>query len=180
MGARGTVGLVSLAFLAGLTATALFTSTAAAQVVRDQVLPGCGICYPGGYDVNTVGEVSGTIDSLQEPAAGPVRFFVAGERERWVVLAAPAWFWKNANLHLASGDAVTVRGSKTLGADGKLYLVAREIRPGADEPAIVLRDRLGTPLWDSGHRGDRIAGGTGDDCRGQGSGRGRNGGSGRR
>ena len=73
----------------------------------------------------------GTIIDIQTPAEGPVRLVVAGERERWVVLASPAWFWKSAKPRLVPGDSVTVRGSKTLGADGTLYLVAREIRPPA-------------------------------------------------
>ena len=180
MSARGTVGLAPLALLLALTATLLHARTAAAQETRDQVLPGCGICYPGGYDVNTVGEVTGSVVELQEPAEGPVRFVVAGERERWVVLASPAWFWNSAKRRLLSGDAVTVLGSKTLGADGTLYLVAREIRPAANAPVIVLRDRLGTPLWNGIHRANRIAGGAGGDCRSQGTGRGRNGGAGPR
>ena len=141
MGARGTVGLAPLALLLALAAAVLHARTAAAQEIRDQVLPGCGICYPGGYDVNTVGVVTGSVVELQEPAEGPVRFVVAGESERWVVLASPAWFWKSAKRRLQSGDAVTVLGSKTLGADGTLYLVAREIRHAGDAPVIVLRDR---------------------------------------
>jgi hypothetical protein len=109
-----------------------------------------------------------------------VRFVVAGERERWVVLASPAWFWKSAKRRLQSGDAVTVRGSKTLGADGTLYLVAREIQHAGDAPVLVLRDRRGTPLWSGVHRANRIAGGERGDCRSQGAGGGRNGGAGPR
>ena len=83
-------------FLLALTASPPGARAAGAQEIRDQVLPGCGICYPGGYDVNTVGDVHGVVVELQAPAAGPVRFVVAGERERWIVLASPAWFWENA------------------------------------------------------------------------------------
>ena len=177
MGARGTGGFAPLALLLALAATVLHARAASAQEIQDRVLPGCGICYPGGYDVNTVGEVTGSVVELQEPAEGPVRFVVAGERERWVVLASPAWFWKSAKRRLQSGDAVTVRGSKTLGADGTLYVVAREIRHAGDAPAIVLRDHRGTPLWSGKYRASRIAGG---ECRGQGAGGGRNGGAGPR
>ena len=144
---RGRKLTVPLALFLALTVYPPCARTASAQEVRDQVLPGCGICYPGGYDVNTVGEVQGTILDVQAPAKGPVRFIVAGERERWVVIASPVWFWKSMGLRLVPGDSVTVRGSKTLGADGTLYLVARQIWPPGGATAILLRDRRGAPLW---------------------------------
>jgi len=96
--------------------------------------------------------VRGIVVEIQSPAEGPVRVVVAGEGERWVVLASPSWFLKSARLRLAPGDAVVVHGSKTLGADGTLYLIAREIRPPDDAPVAVLRDRRGVPLWSGGHR----------------------------
>jgi hypothetical protein len=154
MGIRGAVGLAPLVFLLALTVSPAGTRAAGARVNCDQVLPGCGICYPGGYDVNTAGEVHGVIVELQVPPEGPVRFVVAGKGERWVVLAAPAWYWRSEPLNFAPGDAVAVHGSKTLGADGTLYLVAREIRPPGDAPAAVLRDSHGVPAWSGGrHRG---------------------------
>ena len=171
MGTRGAVGLAPLVFLLALTASPFGIRTAGAQEIRDQVLPGCGICYPGGYDINTVGDVHGVIVELQASAEGPVRFVVAGERERWVVLASPVWFWESAGVRLAPGDSVAVNGSKTLGADGTLYLVAREIRPPDGAPVAVLRDRQGIPVWSGGRRGGQIPGPGADDCRVPGMGR---------
>lgn len=176
MGARGMNNFASLALLFALAVSPLQVSTAHAQGSCDQVLPGCGICYPGGYDINTVGEVQGAIQELQAPAQGPVRFVVAGERERWVVLASPARFWESAGLSLVPGDGVTVRGSKTLGADGTLYLVAREILPSGSASPVLLRDPRGAPLWNGLHRGNPVQGGQSGAGRGQASGRGRNGG----
>lgn len=180
MGARGTVNLAPLALFFALTLSLTGTCSAVAQESRDQLLPGCGICYPGGYDINTAGEVRGTILELQEPDEGPVRFVVAGERERWVVLGSPVWFWKSTVLRLAPGDAVTVRGSKTLGSDGTLYLVAREIQHAGDAPVLVLRDPRGAPLWGQSFRGNRMPDGATGDCRAQTTNRGRNRGAGRR
>lgn len=172
MGTRGTAGLVSLVLLlAALSAPAAASKAQAQQ--RDQALPGCGICYPGGYDLNTVGSVRGTALELQFPDEGPVRFVVDAEGERWVVLASPAWHWRTAGLRLITGGGVTVRGSKTLGSDGRLYLVAQEIRPAGEEAVVVLRDGRGRPLWSGGHHGGGNAGGgrragrgrAGDACR---------------
>lgn len=175
MGAGGTAVLAPLVFLLALTASATSARAADAGASRDRMLPGCGICYPGGYDINTVGEVRGTILDLQEPEEGPVRFVVAGAGERWVVLASPAWFWKSSEPRLAPGDAVSVSGSKTLGSDGTLYLVAREIRPAGVAPVRVLRDRLGVPLWGRSHRSNQEPGGAVGDCRSPAAARGRNG-----
>lgn len=152
MGIRGKAGLVPLVLLAALAGSFAHPRGARAEGERDQVLPGCGICYPGGYDINTVGDVRGTVLELQTPAEGPVRLVVAGERERWIVLASPTWFWMTAEPRPVKGDLVTVRGSKSLGADGVLYLVAREIRPQRSETAVLLRDRRGVPLWGGGRR----------------------------
>lgn len=153
MGARGKSGLVPLVLLSVLAVTLGSSHSAGARQSGDQVLPGCGICYPGGYDVNTVGDVQGTVLGLEFPADGPVRLVVAGERDRWVVLGSPAWHWNGAGLRLFPGDRVTVRGSKSLGADGSLYLIAREILPPRSAPALLLRDRRGIPLWSGPHRG---------------------------
>ena len=132
---------------------------AAAQDPGDQILPGCGICYPSGYDPNTVGEVVGKVSGIEIPPDGPVRFTVSDEEERWVVLASPAWFWTEANVRLAAGETVAVRGSKSLGADGKLYIVARTIDRRDGSPAIQLRDSRGVPLWHGNHRGGGMGGG---------------------
>ncbi len=168
MGARWTVGIAHLALFFALTLRPSNVSAAGAPEGCDQVLPGCGICYPGGYDDNTVGEVQGTILDVQAPAQGPVRLVVAGEREQWVVLAAPLGLLESMALHLAPGAAVTVRGSKNLGADGRLYLVAREIRAAGGKPGVVLRDCRGTPLWSGGYRGGRNPLPESADCRSQG------------
>lgn len=138
---------------------------AAAQSPGDQVLPGCGICYPSGYDPNTVGEVVGKVSAIEIPPDGPVRFTVSDEEERWVVLASPAWYWAETNVRLAAGETVAVRGSKSLGADGKLYIVARTIDRRDGSSAIQLRDGRGVPLWHGNHRGGGMRGGMGGGMR---------------
>lgn len=180
MGTRGAVGIALLVLLCLMSVVPPGTRSASAQEFLEPVLPGCGIAYPGGYDINTVGNVRGKILELQEPEDGPVRFIVAGEGERWVVLSSPAWFWKMTGLRLVPGDTVMVQGSKTLGADGTLYLIAQQIRTSGNGAVIILRDRSGFPLWSAGNRGGRMPGGGRGDRRGEPIGRGNNGGRGRR
>jgi hypothetical protein len=157
MGASGTAVLVSLALLLAAPCAPLGAFEARTEQ-RDRALPGCGICYPGGYDLNTVGSVQGRVLDVQLPDEGPARFSLEAEGEHWIVLASPAWHWRKTGLHLRAGDSLVVRGSKTLGSDGVLYLVAQELRPTA-AAAVVLRDGRGKPLWGGGHRGGAGPGG---------------------
>jgi hypothetical protein len=145
MGTRVAGCLALVLLLPGLRLPAAASDVQALE--SDQALPGCGICYPGGYDFNTVGSLRGTVVELQFRDQGPVRFTVEGQGERWVVLASPAWHWRTTGLRLIAGSTVTVRGSKALGSDGTLYLVAEEISPGGGAAAAVLRDGRGRPLW---------------------------------
>lgn len=181
MGTRGMRNVVSLVLLFITAVMASATADANAQGAPGRRLPGCGICYPDGYDINTSGRVQGRLLDLEVPDEGPVRFVVAGEGERWVVLASPAWFWRENAPQFAVGDVATVRGSKTLGADGTLYIIAREIQSQGPEAVVLLRDRQGIPLWRGGHRGGSRTQDAPGPGRGrgtdQGRGRGRNSGS---
>ena len=150
--------------LLSLIALIVLTPTAAsrAQDAEPEVtLPACGIRYPGGYDPNTVGVVEGRVAALARPEQGPVSFRLEAAGETYAVLAAPAWFWKDRKIMIANGDRVRVKGSKTMGADGNLYLVLQEITGAGAEKPEILRDAAGKPVWSGcgpggcGRRGQR-------------------------
>lgn len=136
---------------------------------QDTVLARCGIRYPMGYDPNTVGEVQGQVQALSRPTSGPVSFQLASERERYIVLASPAWYWRDVGREIAEGATVMVRGSKTLGKDNNLYIIAQEIRNMSTGKVLILRATNGVPLW-SGQGGQRAGfrGGFGSQMRGGG------------
>jgi hypothetical protein len=113
----------------------------------DTVLEGSGINYPGGFDPNTVGEVRGKAYGLSVPERGPVRFRLETGKETYTVLASPKWFWKDLNAELPDGAEIRVRGSKTLGRDANLYIIAQKIRIGSSGRPMDLRDGGGFPLW---------------------------------
>ena len=118
------------------------------------ILPACEIRYPGGYDPNTVGVVEGRVASIGHPPQGPVPFRLEAAEEAYTVLTAPAWYWRVRELVIRDGDHVRVKGSKTMGADGNLYLVAQEITGAGAEKPVILRDALGKPAWSGyGHGG---------------------------
>jgi hypothetical protein len=113
----------------------------------DVVLQGSGVHYPGGFDPNTVGEVQGKVYGLAQPQQGPVRFRIEAGKETYTVLASSNWYWKDLKTQLSDGSNVVVRGSKTLGNDMQLYIVAQKIRLLDSGRTVVLRDEAGKPLW---------------------------------
>ena len=50
------------------------------------------------------------------------------------------------------GTEVAVRGSKSYGKDGKLYIVAQEIRFVSTGQSVSFREKDGTPLWTGSER----------------------------
>lgn len=147
---------------------------------EEVVLPQSGIRYPGGFDPNTVGEVQGKVSDLVLPERGPVRFKLTGERETYVVLSGPAWYWRDVSEEMADGTQVRVRGSKSLGRDGNLYMVAQEIEIVDSGKSMRFRSEHGSPAWrGSRRRGVGTGGGFGSPM-GGGSGAGRGGGGGMR
>jgi hypothetical protein len=114
---------------------------------KDGVLPESGIHYPGGFDPNTVGNVEGKVHGYFQPKRGPVRFQVVSGREAYIVLVSPAWYWKDLGAEISDGTQVRVQGSKSLGRDGKLYIIAQEIRILPSGRSMVFRGEDGFPLW---------------------------------
>lgn len=111
------------------------------------VLPQSGIKYPGGYDFNTVGEIKGTVQKIVVPESGPVQIYVYAGRETYAVLASPGGYWKDSSYDVREGIEIIVQGSKAMGADGNLYMIAQRIRILNADKTIVLRDDEGKPAW---------------------------------
>ncbi|PKN35731.1 MAG: hypothetical protein CVU61_02605 [Deltaproteobacteria bacterium HGW-Deltaproteobacteria-19] len=110
-------------------------------------LPKSGIPYPGGFDRNTVGEIRGKVTRITVPASGPVQIQVLSGRDPYTVLASPSWYWKDIGAEVTEGTELRVRGSKALGADGNLYMIAQEIRFLKTGQSLVFRDEAGRPFW---------------------------------
>ena len=117
---------------------------------KDTILSDSGIVYPGGYDLNTVGDVQGRVSGIVIPESGPVRITLNVDKEIYIVLASPSSFWKDMDANLKAGTEVSVRGSKTVGKDGKLYIIAQEIKMTGSKKSLVFRSESGEALWGSG------------------------------
>jgi uncharacterized membrane protein YgcG len=114
---------------------------------EDRTLEQSGIRYPEGYDINTVGEVQGKVYGFVQPGKGPARFSIVSRRDTYTVFASPSWYWNDFGIKLKDGDVVQVIGSKSLGKDGNLYIIAQEVRVPASGQSLVFRGIDGTPLW---------------------------------
>jgi hypothetical protein len=139
-------GIVLLTLLSGV---CFFFSLAGSLKAeeKDSIFGESGIHYPGGFDPNTVGAVQGKASHFTRPEKGPVYFQLASGRETFTVLASPAWYWNDSQLKVNDGTEVIVRGSKSYGKDGRLYIVAEEIRLPASSQAVSFREPNGSPLW---------------------------------
>lgn len=145
------------------------------------VLEGSGILYPGGFDPNTVGEVRGTARGIEKPERGPIHFRLDSGKETYTVLASPPWYWEDLRTEIPEGAEVSVRGSKTLGRDMGMYIIAQEIRLLSAGRSWTFRDPDGFPLWKGGRGGAGMGagGGSGSPMLRGGPGRGAGGGGGK-
>lgn len=117
------------------------------QAQEDKVLLESGIRYPDGFDPNTVGEVAGKAYGFFQPEKGPARFSLVSKRDTYTVFASPGWYWTDFGITLKDGDEVRVVGSKTLGKDGNLYIIAQEMFVPGSGRSISFRGKDGTALW---------------------------------
>ena len=128
---------------------------------KSVVLPKSGIHYPGVFDTNTVGIIQGKIYGFLQTTGGPVQFRVDTPRESYIVIASPPWFWRDLDVKVTEGAEVKVRGSKSMGQDGKLYVIGQELEIFSTGKVYVFRDDDGYPLWKGARTGARGAGGFG-------------------
>jgi hypothetical protein len=141
---------------------------------KDVVLPESGIHYPGGFDSNTVGIVQGRAYGYSQATGGPIHFRLDSGKETYRVLASPQWYWNDLGAKIPDGTEVRVRGSKSLGKDGNLYLIAQEMRLLSTGKTYAFRDDDGYPLWKGPRTGaQRSTGGFGSPQKGIGGGTGR-------
>ncbi len=111
-----------------------------------------GIDFPGGFDLNTVGDLRGKVVGLYRPVgSGPIILNLETEWERYAVITCPPWYWDKLKVKVSSGEEARVIGSKSLGRDFNLYIVAQEIQLIGQGKSIKFRNKAGAPLWAAHH-----------------------------
>lgn len=109
-----------------------------------------GLDLAGGFDVNTVTTLTGSVTTPPAPRdGGPhTEMLITTPSGETVVILGPWEYWKGLGVTIAAGEEVTVTGSRAVGRDGKSYLFAQSIeRTGTGGERITLRDQSGRPAW---------------------------------
>jgi hypothetical protein len=82
---------------------------------------------------------------------GPILVTLKFREKSYLVITAPPWYLIEENVTFQANEVVEVIGSKYIGRDGRLYIVARQLRYTPTGRVITLRDSTYRPLW-KGHR----------------------------
>ncbi len=114
-----------------------------------------GIHFPGGFDLNTLGVVTGKFLSIDRPnSSGPVIVNIQSTWEKYAAVTCPPWYWDELKITLSKEEDIRVTGSKSLGKDGVLYIVAQDITLPGQGRTVSLRDKAGKPLWSGQQHGN--------------------------
>lgn len=106
-----------------------------------------------GYDENTEVTVAGTILDLPQQTRGPVIIRVTSGTKIHQVMTGPRWYLMQEGITFTTGENITVTGSKFVGRDGGMYVIAKRIRNTNTGKDYFLRDRTCNPLWMGHGRG---------------------------
>lgn len=135
------------ALLISVAACFLFFALPFAEAAGKGIIESSGIRYPEGFDPNTVGEVQGTVTSFEHPDEGPVWLSLDTEQGTYIVILSPRWYWDDLGADIGHGEELSVVGSKTMGRDSKLYIIAEEMRILSSGRELSFRLEDGRPLW---------------------------------
>ncbi len=116
-----------------------------------------GLDLAQGYDRNTVVTISGRVAVSPDQKTDPVTFELAAGAEQFVVVMGPRWYLQDDKLDWKPEEAVSVRGSKAQGKDGRTYLLAQWVK-SSSVGILVLRNETGRPGWSGGLRGSHQGG----------------------
>jgi hypothetical protein len=107
-----------------------------------------GLDLNGGYDVNTVSTINGTVMATPHTTQEKqVTLLVKSGGETITVCVGPPSFWEAKGIAVNVNDQVTAKGSLAQGQDGKSYLLAQKLTVKGSGAQVELRDERGVGLW---------------------------------
>ncbi len=115
---------------------------------------GMNSAYTRMYNPKTVETIHGTVDRIDEvsPQKGMsqgVHLTVKTEKGPVSVHLGPAWYLRNQDVIIKTGDQVEITGSQ-IEFNGKPAIIAKQVVKGDD--VLTLRDDTGTPAWSGWRR----------------------------
>ena len=118
-----------------------------------------GLNFNRGYDINTVATVSGhVISSPQSGEKEHVFVEIRAGGETISLNLGPRSYWDKKEIPLRSNDAVTAKGSKAQGKDGKTYLMVQKLTNRTTGAQMIVRDERGGPAWSGRHERGMMSG----------------------
>jgi hypothetical protein len=106
-----------------------------------------------GYDENTEIRIKGVVTENIVRPRGPVVVRVRSGNREYRVVTGPQRYLLQEGFEFKPGDQWKVTGSKLIGRDGSIYIIARKIRNVSSGKTLQLRDTSLIPLWRGGpHR----------------------------
>lgn len=126
-----------------------------------------GLNVTGGFDVNTINTVAGTVTTLPERKGQEQHtvMTVATTQGAVTVVLGPWWYWEKQTITITKNQDVTITGSLAQGKDGALYVFAQRLENRSTGESVTLRSESGKPHWSGpgsgGQNGTRLYGGNG-------------------
>lgn len=108
-----------------------------------------GLDLDRGYDVNTVATVTGKVITtpLLTEREGVIVEISSTSTEKIHLSVGPSAYWEKHGIPLRLNDDITVKGSKSQGKDGKIYLLVRKLENRTTGSQVEMRNGQGEAAW---------------------------------
>lgn len=129
-----------------------------------------GLDFSRGYDLNTVGTVSGRVTAAPRLAENEHYVIEIYDGSGSVnVSVGPGSFWEKKGIPVRLNDEISAKGARAQGQDGKAYLLTQKLVNRTTGSQLELRSEKGEPVWSGRsaagvgqmrlHEGQRFQGG---------------------
>jgi hypothetical protein len=106
-----------------------------------------------GYDENTEIRIKGVVTEILPQMRGAIIVIIKAGNREYRVVTGPKKYLLLENIEFKPKDSLLVTGSKFIGRDGCIYIIARRIKNVSSGRNLLLRDSALIPLWREGsHR----------------------------
>lgn len=113
-----------------------------------------GLDFNRGYDVNTVGTVSGRVTALPRAVENEHYLIEIDSGSGAVnVSVGPGSFWQKKGIPIRLNDEISAKGARAQGQDGKTYLLTQKLVNRTTGNELGLRSESGEPVWSGKNAG---------------------------
>ncbi|MBJ6750243.1 DNA-binding protein [Geomonas anaerohicana] len=107
-----------------------------------------GLDFNRGYDLNTVGNVSGRVSAAPHQVENE-QFIVEVQTASGTVnlSVGPGTYWQKKGIAVRVNDEISAKGARAQGQDGKNYLLTQKLVNKTTGAAVELRSDSGDPVW---------------------------------